>query len=272
MRPLTAAISCLLVALWTACGICDEPTRQSDISFAIPFVCSKPGASGPFGIERKALCLGGSYRAGLTVALVGEPGVLYTKTADSCAHSDHLGSCGDADRTYLVGSEAYLALEEKEMPSSFLHRFRVAIVGTDSVDVRLCPPTEDQLPGSTNMEWTLPLFAHSFSDPCQSTERLYGSPVGQHLLHTIYRTQNPLTNLRRDLGSIVLRFSINDQPCIMYVPRHPHPIRNPPSTHYPYLYVYNLSTATPQQIFRGILRPPESAFPEGSPYFPPAYR
>jgi hypothetical protein len=147
MRTLSAAVSCLLVALWAAWGICDEPTKQPDISFAIPFVCSKPGASGPLGIERKGLCLGGSYRAGLPIVLVSEAGVFYTQTAESPADTEAPRSLDGLGRTYLVGSETYLASGNRDdrygACGNLFWKWRVpviAVISDDSPVVRHWSP------------------------------------------------------------------------------------------------------------------------------------
>lgn len=144
MRPLIAAVSCLLAVLLATLGICDEPAKQPDISFEIPCECSKPDANETFGIGRKGLCLRGSYRAGLPVVLVSEAGVFHKKTAESPTNADACRSLDGVGKTYLVGSEAYLASPNMGLIiSHYPYLPIVAILGADSAAVRHWPPRKD---------------------------------------------------------------------------------------------------------------------------------
>ncbi len=149
MRILIAAISCLVMVLWAAWGICwdsdfcsqpkqpDIPRENHDISFEIPCECAKPDTKDTLGIVRKGLCLRGSYRAGVPVVLVSREGVFCTKTAEPPADTDVFRSLDHLGMTYLVGSEAYLASENMALQPV------VAILGAHFAAVRHWPPRKE---------------------------------------------------------------------------------------------------------------------------------
>jgi hypothetical protein len=141
MRTLSAAVSCLLVALWAAWGICDEPTKQPDISFAIPRSCPRQKPRWPFKDVCASLCLAGSYKAGLDVVLVCRTGIQSTKTSAPC-NDNHSGK--------LIRSTQLEDIEKDVKPLSW--RGNIALVGVDPTAVRLVPGTLDPSPLPEEME------------------------------------------------------------------------------------------------------------------------
>ena len=111
-----------------------EPVKQSSISFSLPYKCTKDERT-----HTEGLCLADSFKAGLSLVLVGQKGTCKAKTTTNFA--DH-SSAREFTATRMTGTENCLNGEE----------FDVAIIGVDPSAVHIVEIKNDKSTLSKDME------------------------------------------------------------------------------------------------------------------------
>ncbi len=164
MRAATISVLCLIVIMSPISGVCNEPEKDSGISFSLPFECSRLG--------HKGICLDGAFREGLNVVLLDDTGPYNAKTGKTFT-SEYFGHVGYPEddpfkATHLVGSDGCFSVgEEKKCAWDF----RIAVIGTEPPTVHLIPPKKNKSPVPKDIE----LKARSLVEPSETNPCFFKS-------------------------------------------------------------------------------------------------